>query len=213
MSDRATILVHHQFDDLAQQRRSYTFGIWAFLATEVLFFGGMFTLYTIYRLAYYKGWVAGSGQMDLILGTVNTAVLLTSSLTMALSIAAVRENKRWNAIGLMLLTMLLGTVFMVIKGFEYYHHFADHQWPDNNFRFPGPYAHPARLFFSLYFVMTGIHAVHLLIGIALVGVMMLYTAFGRMNREYHDPLEMAGLYWHFVDIIWVFLYPLFYLVG
>ncbi|MBI4419022.1 MAG: cytochrome c oxidase subunit 3 family protein [Ignavibacteriales bacterium] len=202
--------VAHQFDDLAQQQDASNLGMWAFLATEVLFFGGMFAAYAVYRTLYYDAFVAGSQHMDVLLGAINTAVLLLSSLTVALG---VHEVKRGNNAGLtryLLLTITLGLTFLVIKGFEYSHKYADGLIPGVHFTLDGP--EHVGLYFILYFVMTGFHALHMIVGVGIMTAMVIMTRRGRFSPEYHNPIEVSGLYWHFVDIVWIFLYPLFYLI-
>jgi cytochrome c oxidase subunit 3 len=198
-----------QFDDADQQRQAATFGMWAFLASEVLFFGGLFAAYAVYRYKYPAVFRYGSDHQILLAGTINTGVLLTSSLTIVLAIWAVREGKRNLALGLLGATLLLGLTFVAIKSFEYWH-----KWEDG--LVPGPLYHSplwrSELYFSFYFVMTGLHLLHMLIGLGLVAVMAVLVLRGRQNAHRHNALENAGLYWHFVDVVWVFLYPLFYLV-
>lgn len=207
--------VHHQFDDAEQQRSAYTLGMWIFLATEVLFFGGLFTLYTIYYIRYPHAFHAASHHLDIVLGTLNTAVLLGSSLTMALGIWSLDGGRRQAAIKLFLATMALGAAFLVIKAFEYQHKFAEGHWPgaSGEFEFAPEHLQGARLYFALYFAMTGLHALHMLIGIAVVGTVVLLIRRGHFGPNYIEPVEMTGLYWHFVDIVWIFLFPLLYLIG
>ena len=152
--------------------------------------------------------------MDLALGTINTAVLLTSSLTMALAVrsAQVGAARKGTAL-LLVVTMVLGVIFLCIKGLEYYHKFVEHLVPGSNFEFDAAHANAAQIFFVLYFLLTGIHAIHLLIGICLVGVIARMAWRGRFTAEYYSPVEISGLYWHFVDIIWIFLFPLLYLIN
>jgi cytochrome c oxidase subunit III len=210
---QTTVTVHEQFDDLEQQRLTYTLGMWVFLATEVLFFGGMFTLYSAYRYAYDDAFHAASRHMAVALGSINTAVLLLSSLTMALAVKNAHEDRRKSVLLFYLLTMALGTVFILIKAVEYTDHIEHHLWPGKNFSFPAPFKDHTELFFSLYFVMTGIHALHLLIGILVVGIMFVMVLRGRFSGAHDEPIELVGLYWHFVDIVWIFLFPLYYLLG
>jgi cytochrome c oxidase subunit 3 len=207
-------LAHH-FEDLEQQHEASRLGMWAFLATEVMFFGGLFTGYAVYRNLYPEAFHLGSHHLDVTLGAINTAVLIGSSLTMALAIRAAQVNSRKSTqVGLLLATIALGTVFLVIKGFEYHHKWVDHLMPGPGFDVAafgaeGPHA---RIFFSFYFVMTGLHAVHVLIGVGLMIALACAAWRGWFTRRYHTPLEVGGLYWHFVDIVWIFLFPLLYLV-
>ena len=199
-----------QFREMPQQKEAATLGMWTFLATEVLFFGAMFTAYIAYRQAYPRAFAEASRHTVLLLGTINTAVLLTSSLTVALSIHAARENRPRTAFRLLLITILLGLAFLGVKGFEYHSDIIEHLWPGPTFR-PG-LPRQAQLFWFLYWVMTGVHALHVTVGIGLLSVMAWMTARGKFSVTYHTPLEMSGLYWHFVDIVWIYLYPLLYLV-
>jgi cytochrome c oxidase subunit 3 len=204
--------VAHHFEDLEQQREANLLGMWTFLATEVLFFGGLFTVYMVYRAAYGQPFAAASHHLDIVLGTINTWVLLTSSLTVALAVHYAQLQRRREPAGLLALTLGLGLIFLVIKGLEYYHKFEENLVPGLNFQWAEGDAGPAQLFFSLYFVMTGLHAVHMIIGIAVAAVMAWFAWHGRYVAEYM-PVELFGLYWHFVDIVWIFLFPLLYLIN
>jgi cytochrome c oxidase subunit 3 len=216
MSDpaRDSLAVHpsHQFNDLLQQHEATTLGMWVFLATEVLFFGGMFAAYALYRYWYPEAFVLGSERLDIVLGGINTGVLLGSSLTMALAVRSSQLGQRRATGGFLLLTMLLGATFLVIKGLEYTHKYHEHLIPGRAFAFESDAAPEIQIFFWLYFVMTGMHAVHMLIGLALLMVLGLMNWKRRFTPQYYFPVEMGGLYWHFVDIVWVFLFPLLYLV-
>ena len=187
--------------------------MWVFLVTEILFFGGLFLTYSVYRRWYPEAFAAGSHAMLLWAGTTNTAVLITSSLTMALAVHAAQTGRRQALIAFLLVTMVLGTVFLGIKGFEYYTEFTEHHVPGAAFQFEGPEFYHAQLFFSLYFVMTGIHAAHMIIGLGIMAVMVWWSWRGVITKDYYNPIEVSGLYWHFVDIIWIFLFPLLYLIG
>ena len=211
MPDHITAL-EHQFDDIDQQHESASLGMWLFLATEVMFFGGMFLGYTIYRHAYPTAFSQASRHLDVLFGGINTGVLLCSSLSMALAVHAAQLGGRRIVVLFLAVTILLGTVFLGIKGFEYYKKYEEHLIPNATFQFEGPNTNHARIFFSFYFVMTGMHALHMIIGIGIILVMILLTWRGRFSSEYYFPVEMTGLYWHFVDIVWVFLFPLLYLV-
>ena len=209
--------VAHHFDDAEQQFDAAQLGMWIFLATEVMFFGGMFMGYTVYRFKYPDAFAEGSAHMQLWAGTVNTCVLLLSSLTIALAIRSVQVNRPRETVRLLVTTMLLGTVFLGIKGYEYWEKFADHHVPGATFslgEMHNPEVDPGHveLFFSFYFAMTGFHALHMIVGIGLVAVVCWHALQGRFSAAYFTPLEMTGLYWHFVDIIWVFLFPLLYLI-
>jgi cytochrome c oxidase subunit 3 len=205
-------LAHH-FDSLEQQREATTLGMWVFLVTEVLFFGGLFMVYSVYRTWYPEAFAAASHELDVVLGTVNTVVLITSSLTMALAVHAAQLGQRKLLMTFLVLTMVLGTAFLGIKSVEYYHKFVEHHVPGPGFRFEKEYFRHAQLFFSLYFVMTGLHALHMIIGISIMLWMFAWAWNGTITAEYYSPIEISGLYWHFVDIVWIFLFPLLYLVG
>jgi cytochrome c oxidase subunit 3 len=203
-------ILAEQFDDLEQQEETATVGMWTFLATEVLFFGGLFAAYVVYRTAYPRAFVEGGHHSNLLLGTINTAVLLTSSLTMALAVHAAQVGRRARLMFLLLLTLLFGLGFLAIKGFEYSEHVSEHLFPDGGFK-PG-LPRGTEMFFVLYFLMTGLHAVHMLVGCGVIGVMLGLACKGKFSERYYTPIEISGLYWHFVDIVWVFLYPMFYLI-
>ena len=203
----------HQFDSLAQQSEAATLGMWVFLVTEVLFFGGLFCTYTIYRGWYPEAFAAASHELDVTLGAINTAVLITSSLTMALAVHAAQLGQRKLLMILLVLTMALGASFLGIKSVEYYQKFAEHHVPGPSFQFEKEYVRHAQIFFSLYFMMTGLHGLHMLIGIGLMCWLIVLALRGRFTTENHDFVEGFGLYWHFVDIVWIFLFPLLYLLG
>jgi cytochrome c oxidase subunit 3 len=206
-------LAHH-FDSLEQQTEASTLGMWVFLVTEVLFFGGLFMVYTVYRTMYPEAFAAASHTLDITLGTINTAVLITSSLTMALAVHAAQLGQRRLIMIFLLATMALGAVFLGIKGVEYYSKFVEHHVPGPSFHFEEPQlAAHAQIFFSLYFLMTGLHAAHMIIGFGIMLFMLGWTWKGTITADYHSPIEIAGLYWHFVDIVWIFLFPLLYLLG
>jgi cytochrome c oxidase subunit 3 len=205
-------LAHH-FDNLADQREASTLGMWVFLVTEVLFFGGIFATYMIYRNWYPEAFAYASHELDVTLGTINTVVLITSSLTMALGVNAAQLGRRNQLILFLIVTMALGTTFLGIKGVEYAHKFAEHHVPGPSFVFEAEYASAAQIFFSLYFVMTGLHAVHMIVGLGIMTWMLVWTWNGTITRDYASPIEISGLYWHFVDIVWIFLFPLLYLIG
>jgi cytochrome c oxidase subunit 3 len=205
--------LQHQFDTMDQQREASSFGMWVFLVTEILFFGGLFLAYTVYRAQYARAFAEASRHLDIALGTFNTVVLIVSSLTMALAVWSAATGRRKAIVVFLLLTMILGGVFLGVKAVEYSHKFHDHLVPGPGFHFPGPNARPAEIFYSLYFTMTGLHAAHMIIGIGILTVLLLQARKGRYTPEYHTPVEVSGLYWHFVDIVWIFLFPLLYLIG
>ena len=206
----------HHFADLDHQKASATLGMWLFLVTEIMFFGGMFATYLIYRLSYYNAFVAGSQTMEVNLGATNTAVLICSSLTMVLAVHFAKEGNRKKTAIFLLMTLALGLVFLGIKAVEYHTHWVHHEVPGLNFAFAhhGNYdPHQVAIFFSLYFAMTGMHALHMVIGAGLITWLLILNARGRFSREYNTPVEMVGLYWHFVDMIWIYLFPLLYLIS
>jgi cytochrome c oxidase subunit 3 len=205
-------LAHH-FEDVDQQHEAVTLGMWVFLATEVMFFGALFLAYMVYRLKYPEGFAEASNELDIWLAGTNTVILLTSSFTMALAVHASQTKNRKALIGFLLATILLASSFLVLKGMEYYAEYEHHLIPGLNFAFEGHLAQQVKLFFVLYFSMTGIHAFHMIIGIIIM-LIMLYNAWRGWYTEGHsEPIELFGLYWHFVDIVWVFVFPLIYLVG
>jgi cytochrome c oxidase subunit 3 len=214
LSDSHASTLAHHFTDMDQQIEANTLGMWLFLVTEVMFFSGLFLVYTIYRGAYPQEFAEGSHHLDIYLGTTNTIVLLCSSLTMALAVRSVQLGQRKAAVTFLLVTLILGSTFLGIKGLEYYHKYEEHLLPGSGFVYEGE-ANPryAQLFFVLYFVMTGFHALHMVIGAGVI----IYFMFRIWQRAYppenYVPVEMLGLYWHFVDIVWVFLFPLLYLIG
>jgi cytochrome c oxidase subunit III len=187
-------------------------GMWLFLATEVMFFGGLFTGYIVYRFLYPEAFADASGHLDVMLGSINTFLLLTSSLTMALAVNAIQFGKRRLLIVFLLATMLLGTAFLVIKGTEYMHVVEEGLFPGGIFIYPGPYEREARMFFSLYFSMTGLHFIHMVLGILMMGLLVFLAWRRKFNAQRYNLVELTGLYWHFVDIVWIFLFPLLYLI-
>jgi len=205
-------LLHH-FDDAAQQKEASTLGMWTFLITEILFFGGLFATYVVYRTRFPEAWAAGSHHLDITLGAVNTAILIGSSLTMALAVHSSQVGKNRLLIIFLILTVLLGGAFLGIKAVEYHHKYEEHHIPGPAFSDPGPLEGQMQLFFALYFAMTGMHALHMVVGIGLLLNLIRQARRGRFSAAYNTPVDMIGLYWHFVDIVWVFLFPLLYLLG
>lgn len=237
MSSHANAHVAHHFESAEQQRQSATLGMWIFLVTEVMFFGGLFAAYVVYRSLYPEAWVVGSHLLSIGLGGFNTAVLLASSLTMALAVHAAQTDKRNATAMWIVLTMVLGFVFLGVKVVEYAGKFEHHLVPGPHF-FVDPMAELAKLeaagvqvgqhlrhafetanpnhiqlFYSLYFAMTGMHALHMVIGAGLMLWLLATTLQGRYSSAYYNPVEVTGLYWHFVDIVWIFLFPMLYLIG
>ncbi|PTY06935.1 cytochrome oxidase subunit III [Opitutaceae bacterium EW11] len=187
-------------------------GMWTFLATEILFFGGLFTGYTVLRWAHPHAFAEGSRHLEFWIGTANTAVLLTSSLFVALADLAIKRDDRRAARRHLVAAGLLGAAFLGLKGFEYFQKFQEHLVPGSGFDAHG--AQPAlQLFFFLYFLMTGLHALHMLFGLGAIGWLLRQIGRGAVSRERPDAVAIVGLYWHFVDCVWIFLYPLLYLIG
>jgi cytochrome c oxidase subunit 3 len=186
--------------------------MWIFLVTELMFFGGMFTAYVAYRALFPGAFGHASAHLDVRLGTLNTAVLIGSSLTMALAVRAAqlgsRAVTRWLG-----LTAALGATFLGVKAWEYAHKLHEGLLPGPHFHYAGADAPQAELFFSIYFAMTGIHALHMVIGLGLLAWLAVQARRGRFGPAWFTPVEMSGLYWHFVDVVWIFLFPLLYLIG
>ncbi|WP_338868695.1 cytochrome c oxidase subunit 3 [Myxococcus stipitatus] len=187
-------------------------GMWVFLASEVMLFTGLFTAYALYRLAYPEVFLHGREHMEVTLGTVNTYVLITSSVFVALGIAFIRRGREWGAGMWFAGAVLLGLTFLTIKGVEYAHHIRDGALPGAHYDFDGFAVPGANLYFTLYWVMTGVHAVHVAVGVSVLSVLVFRTFGGAFGVAYHTPLELGGMYWHLVDLIWLFLWPLLYLV-
>jgi cytochrome c oxidase subunit 3 len=205
----------HQFEDMEQQHEAGNLGMWVFLITEIMFFGGLFATYTVYRALHLPAFETGSRLLDIRFGATNTVVLIGSSLTMALAIHAAQAGKRKSQIIFYLIsTMFLGALFLGLKfTFEWHHDFVEHLVPGFGFAYKGPYAAGVQMFFCFYFFMTGLHALHMIIGLGILTVLIIMASRGRFSAEYYSPLEVSGLYWHFVDIVWIFLFPLLYLIG
>jgi cytochrome c oxidase subunit 3 len=202
-----------QFDDLEQQHQAAELGMWTFLTTEVLFFGGLFTAYALYRWNYPQAFLQASHQLYLSIGVANTAILLISSLTMALAVRATATGPRRHVVLYLLATLGLGLLFLLLKAVEYRLDYVEHLVPGASFHYEGPAdsAH-VELFMVLYFIMTGLHAAHMVAGVGCVGVLALRAARACRPDEYATFIEMTGLYWHFVDIVWLFLLSLLYLL-
>ena len=212
--DHLHTFLAHQFDDLEQQKDAATLGMWAFLATEVMFFGGLFTAFTIYRITYPYTFAEASHHMHRWLGAFNTGILLCSSYTVVLAVTAAQENRRRDLVRWLIATIGLATLFLIFKAREYHLEYQNHLVPwltsFHESEFTNPRA--ARIYFFLYFTMTAVHATHMVIGIVIFAIIAAKAARGRYSAEYYNPVEMSGLYWHFVDIVWIFLFPLLYLL-
>jgi cytochrome c oxidase subunit 3 len=229
--------VAHHFEDAKQQFHAANLGMWIFLVTEVMFFGGLFASYAVYRWSYPEAFIYGSRELHLVAGTVNTAVLLLSSFFVALAVHAAYTGRNRATAAFLAGGILMGLVFLGVKVFEYSEKFAHHRVPGANFSLHGgdhaegehaagekseqheetvppdeTFESHVQMFYSLYFAMTGLHAIHMIIGVALLGGIAVGALRGSFSREYYTPVEVGGLYWHFVDVVWVFLFPLLYLI-
>lgn len=212
-ADRAYGLQHH-FESFEQQQEASYLGMWLFLVTEILFFGGVFAVYLVYRTSNALAFQLASNKLDLTWGTVNTAVLIGSSLTMALAVWAAQTGRRKATVTLLLSTLVLGSTFLGIKAIEYSHKFHEHLVPGPHFEWASAAtANGAQMFFNLYFIMTGLHALHMVVGAGLLIATTVLAWKGRFSPHNHNFVEGVGLYWHFVDIVWIFLFPLLYLLG
>ena len=226
--------LQHHFENMEQQREAGTLGMWVFLVTEIMFFGGMFLAYTLYRSFYPAAFSSGSNHLDITLGTVNTAVLIFSSFTMAMAVYFTQVGKPRPQVICLILTLILGVTFLGIKAVEYKSKWDDHLIPGRLFAgnpfnpvvaqhgdedphklhlLEGASVNQVQMFYWIYFAMTGMHALHMIIGAGLLTFLLIYSLKGRFGPEYHSPVEVIGLYWHFVDIVWIFLFPLLYLLG
>jgi cytochrome c oxidase subunit 3 len=210
MNTRELAAVPPQYQDKAQREGANQLGMWTLIATEVLFFGGLFLAYFIYRVSYPQAFSAGSRLLDFWSGTINTFVLLSSSLSMAAADVMIKRGRTRASGACIACTALLGILFVAIKFHEYADMYGQHLVP--GIAFSAPVAPQTELFLYLYFAMTSLHALHMLIGIGLMAWLLRLNLAGRLSREAHAPVVMVGLYWHFVDCVWVFLYPLLYLV-
>ncbi|HET8796422.1 MAG TPA: cytochrome c oxidase subunit 3 family protein [Thermoanaerobaculia bacterium] len=208
--------LQHHFEDLGQQHEASTLGMWFFVAQEILFFGGLFAAYFVYREMYPIAWKAGSHLQNWQVGAFNTIVLIGSSLTMALAVWGAQQAKRKFTALMLVLTLILGAVFVGVKIFEYAEHIHHGQFPGALFTYvhtPAPeLTRGLEMFMTFYFTMTGLHALHMVIGFGLLIWFIKRTLRGDFGPEYYGPVEIMGLYWHFVDIVWIFLFPLLYLV-
>jgi cytochrome c oxidase subunit 3 len=219
-------ILHHHFDDLAQQRECTSLAMWSFLATEIMMFGGLFFAYSLYRWKFPAAFHAGSQHLDITLGTANTFVLLFSSLTMAMAVHSAAESKVRPTVVFLALTWLLGATFLGIKAIEWTHDYHLGLIPTISWSYydthpeeraalvgegSGPYQ--VLMYFVIYFSMTGLHAIHMVVGLILVGWFAWLAARGLFTKGNDQPVEILGLYWHFVDIVWVFLFPLLYLIA
>ncbi len=241
IESQATTQVHghpalqHHFENMEQQREAGTLGMWVFLVTEIMFFGGMFLAYTLYRSTFPAAFASASNHLDIKLGAFNTGVLILSSFTMAMAVYFTQVGNRRPQILCLVATLLLGLTFLGVKAVEYHDKYTDHLIPGslipgNPFNpavghegepfdehklhlLPGATVKHVEMFYWIYFAMTGMHALHMVIGAGLLSFLLYFSIKGRYDPEYHSPVEVIGLYWHFVDIVWIFLFPLLYLLG
>ncbi len=204
--------LQHHFRNADQQFSSSKLGMWLFLFTEIMFFGGLFVAYIVYRAWNPELFTMAASQLDTVLGAVNTVVLIGSSLTIALAIRAAQTDKQKQIVNYLLMTILLAGVFLVIKYFEYMHKFDLGIFPGAYYTFEGIDHPKANVFFSIYYMMTGLHGLHVVIGIGLMIWLVVRAKMGDYSSKWYTPVEMTGLYWHLVDIIWIFLFPLMYLI-
>ncbi len=212
VENRPKYLQHH-FTDIAQQADAAKLGMWTFLVTEILLFGGLFGFYAFYRSWYPEMFLEAHKYLNVTMGTINTFVLITSSLTMALAIRSMQLNKKKQTIIYLVSTLLFAFTFLVIKYFEYEHKIELGMLPGKYYTFTGIKAANPHIFFSIYFTMTGLHGIHVILGMGIITWVLIRTIRNDFSSEYYTPIEVTGLYWHLVDIIWIFLYPLLYLIG
>jgi len=217
LSDAPATVTHpafaHQFDDLGQQRDVAVFGMWVFLVTEIMFFGGLFAGYTVYRSMYPHAFAIASQYMNVTVGALNTGVLICSSLTMVLAVQAAQLGRNRVVIWFLLATIAFGLVFLGVKAYEYHEKWVEQVVPGFNFHIHLPEARQIELLMVFYFVMTGMHALHMVIGVGLLSYLIWRASKDEFGPDYFNPVDNIGLYWHFVDIVWIFLFPMLYLIG
>jgi cytochrome c oxidase subunit 3 len=204
--------VAHHFPNLRQQEHAARLGMWLFLATELLLFGGLLCAYSVYRYLFSDAFTQASRLLSIPLGTVNTVVLITSSLTVALAHHFAHHRQGKKAAFLLLVTLVFAVAFLVIKGYEWSHDFHEGLLPGRYYRYEGLTAPGAPMFFTVYFLLTGLHGLHVVIGMSILAVLMVLSWRGAYDHGYSTPMELGGMYWHLVDLIWIFLYPLLYLI-
>jgi cytochrome c oxidase subunit 3 len=205
--------VAHHFDKADTQFDANRMGIWIFLVTEVLFFGGLFCAFFIFQNWYFDSFVEAHNYLDWRLGGLNTIVLITSSLTMALAVRAAQTNDKARVTRMLAITIACAAAFLCIKFYEYHHKIVEGLLPGGAFTAAGFHSSNPKVFFSLYFMMTGIHGLHVVIGMGLIMWILLRNVRGEFSSRYYAPVEGVGLYWHLVDLVWIYLFPLLYLVG
>jgi cytochrome c oxidase subunit 3 len=204
-------LAHH-YPTMEQQAHAARLGMWLFLATEILLFGGLFVAYGVYRFLYPETFRLASKLIETRWGAVNTVVLISSSLTVALAHHEVEHGHMRKAARLLLVSVLAGVIFLGVKSIEYSHHFHEGHLPGRYYSYAELQAPGDSMFWTLYFLMTGLHGLHVIIGMAVLGWLAVLCLRGRFTPGYATPVELGGLYWHLVDLIWIFLFPLFYLI-
>jgi cytochrome c oxidase subunit 3 len=212
-SDSRPAYLAHHFSDTTQQSESAKLGMWVFLLTEILLFGGLFVTYAVFRSWNPDMFYNAHKQLNVTLGTINTVVLITSSVTVALAIRSIQLNRKKQSIALLAATLTLAAVFLVIKYFEYSHKFHLGQLPGKFYTYTGLKGTNPHIFFSVYFAMTGLHGLHVMAGMIVISIMIIRTSRNKFSSEYYTPVELTGLYWHLVDMIWIYLFPLLYLIG
>lgn len=206
--------VAHHFDKADTQFDAGRMGVWLFLVTEVLFFGGLFCAFAVFRAWYFDAFVEAHHHLDKVMGGVNTVVLICSSLTMALAVRSAQTNNKKATVALLLVTLLCAAVFLCIKYVEYSHKFHEGLLPGKYFTAAGfTTGNKAGIFFAVYFMMTGVHGLHVIIGMGLITWILVRAAKGQFSSRYYAPVEGVGLYWHLVDLVWIYLFPLLYLIG
>ncbi len=213
MANHTTLALRHQFDNVEQQKDASTFGMWVFLVTEILFFGGMFCCYTVYRSLYPSAFGHASNHLDVMLGAVSTAVLICSSFTMACAVNSAATGAKNALVAFLWLTILFAAAFLAVEMSEWHMLYKEGLMPGFNFTYRDVDPAHVQLFFCMYFAMTGLHASHVTIGIGLLAVMAFRASKGAFTPQYYTPIEISGLYWHFVDLVWIFLFPLYYLIA
>ena len=206
MNNENNAVIHSHRDDISTRM-----GMWFFLFSELLLFGGLFLMYSVYNCTHQNDFHIASEGMNIFLGTANTIILLTSSLTMALAIAAMQKGKKILSLTLQIVTFLFGLAFLINKFFEWKAEFKEGNYPGSPILLAKPSGQV--LYYGLYYTMVGLHGLHVIVGMTIIAFMIVFTIKGIINKDDYVKLEVAGLYWHLVDIIWIFLFPLFYLIN
>jgi cytochrome c oxidase subunit 3 len=213
ISDIKSPNLQEHYSDMSQQKDASKLGMWIFLLTEILTFGGLFVIYAVFRSWNPEMFYNAHSALDIKAGASNTVVLITSSLTMALAVYSMQHDRKKQTIRFLGLTLLLACIFLVIKYFEYSHKIHLGQLPGKYYTYSGIEGTNPHIFFTIYFLMTGLHGLHVIIGMGLIGRLIYRTSRNDFSSNYNVPIELVGLFWHLVDIIWIYLFPLFYLIG